>query len=777
MWLRSLLTSLKSRPSVATFRRSRRACTPRLAVEVLDDRCLPSTFTVTNLLDSGAGSLRAAVVAANANPGADSIDFATTGTGTLTSGKLDITDSVTINGPGAGALTLTVSSNHLSSVFDVAASTIDVNIHDLTIANSGGSTIGNIDVGAIYNAGTLTMSNCTLSGNATYTNNSSGGGIYNAGTLTVRNCTLSGNSSPYGGGIYNTGTLTVSNSTLSGNGAYFFSTDGLDFAPAGGAIFSTGTLTVTNSTISNNGAIGGSYYVYSQSDPYSYITVGTDASAGGLFVSGTAFIDHSTIASNNAFGGYGDPGFEGTGYGGGIVVNNGGIAFNNGSQGQLYDSILADNTGYYPDLAGNITSLGHNLIGNSTGGSGFAATDLLNVDPRLGPLQDNGGPMKTMGLRAGSPALDAGDTAGAPAYDQRGPGFPRVLGSAIDIGAVEGQTQAPPPALVISNVALREGNSGTTAFVFTVSLSAPSDQAVSVNYATADDTATAGSDYQAASGRLTIPAGQTTGTITVLVNGDRLPEQNRTFFVNLSSPTNATIAFGQGEGTIVDDDPLITIRDVTVTEGNTGTRDATFTVSLSVACEEAVTVNYATADGTATAGSDYRATSGTLRIPAGQTTGTITVQVNGDRRGEPNETFFVNLSSPTNATLADGQGVGTILDDEPRISISDVTKKEGRRGQTTLFTFTFTLSAAYDQAVTMSYRTVDGTAKTSDQDYVAKTGTLTFAPGETTKTIRIEVKGDNKKEADEMFYLDLSGLSSNALFAKNRGTGTILNDD
>jgi len=139
--------------------------------------------------------------------------------------------------------------------------------------------------------------------------------------------------------------------------------------------------------------------------------------------------------------------------------------------------------------------------------------------------------------------------------------------------------------------------------------------------------------------------------------------------------------------------------------------------------------------------------------------------------------FVVNLSSPTNATIADGQAIGTIVDDEPRISISDVSKSEGKKGQTTLFTFTVTLSAAYDQAVTMSFRTVNGTAITGNSDYVPKTGTLTFAPGETMKTITIEVKGDNKKEANETFYLDLYGLSSNALFTKNRGLGTILNDD
>jgi hypothetical protein len=136
----------------------------------------------------------------------------------------------------------------------------------------------------------------------------------------------------------------------------------------------------------------------------------------------------------------------------------------------------------------------------------------------------------------------------------------------------------------------------------------------------------------------------------------------------------------------------------------------------------------------------------------------------------------VNSSSPYQ-TIADSQGVGTILDDEPRLSISDVAKKEGSGKKTTLFTFTVTLSAAYDQAVTMSYNTTNGTATTGDQDYVAKTGTVTFNPGKTTKTITIEVKGDSKKEANETFYLDLFGNSGNSLFTKNRGIGTILNDD
>jgi hypothetical protein len=226
-----------------------------------------------------------------------------------------------------------------------------------------------------------------------------------------------------------------------------------------------------------------------------------------------------------------------------------------------------------------------------------------------------------------------------------------------------------------------------------------------------------------------------------------------------------------------DDPPSVRIRDATVTEGNAGTASATFTLTLSHASAVDVTVHYAKADITAVAGSDYTAAAGDVIIPAGQTSAPVTVAVTGDRLGEANETFAVNLSAATNAVIGDGRGVGTILDDEPRIRISDVSRAEGRRDRTTRFTFAVTLSAAYDEPVTVSYRTADGTATTSDNDYVAQAGTLTFAPGERTKTITIEVKGDSKREANEYFYVDLFDDSGNSWFTKSRGIGTILNDD
>ena len=221
--------------------------------------------------------------------------------------------------------------------------------------------------------------------------------------------------------------------------------------------------------------------------------------------------------------------------------------------------------------------------------------------------------------------------------------------------------------------------------------------------------------------------------------------------------------------------PQLWIGDVTLTEGNTGTTSATFTVTLTAASIQPVSVAYSTGAGTATAGGDYQAASGTLTFAPGEASKTVTVPVYGDRVAEPNETFIVNLSGATNATIGDGQGIGTILDDEPH----QHQRRDADRGPQghDLFTFTVTLSAAYDQTVTTSFRTSDGTATTSNRDYVGKSGTLTFAPGETTKTITVAVKGDSKREANEYFYLDLFGNSGNSLFTKDRGLGTILNDD
>jgi hypothetical protein len=221
--------------------------------------------------------------------------------------------------------------------------------------------------------------------------------------------------------------------------------------------------------------------------------------------------------------------------------------------------------------------------------------------------------------------------------------------------------------------------------------------------------------------------------------------------------------------------PSLTISDASTKEGNGGQTLLQFTVRLSAAAARTVTVNFATADGTAASGSDYQPVSGPLTFLPGETSKTITVMINGDRVPEPNETLFVNLTEPANATLADTQGRGAIVDDEPRIGINDVKKREGLSG-TTLFVFTVSLSAAYDQAVTVDFATADGTA-TAGSDYQAKSGTLTFAPCQTTATVTVVVIGDQQAEADETFFVNLTGPSGNSLLIDGQGIGTILNDD
>ena len=242
-----------------------------------------------------------------------------------------------------------------------------------------------------------------------------------------------------------------------------------------------------------------------------------------------------------------------------------------------------------------------------------------------------------------------------------------VTGGRLNVSAALDYNSTPTPSLSINDASVTEGNSGTQTATYTVTLSAASASVVTVNYATANGTATAGSDYVAGNGTLTFAPGETSKTISVTVNGDTTFESNETYFVNLSSPSGATLSDSQGTGTIVNDDanPVgVRINDVSVTEGNRNTRNATFTITLTSPLSNAVTVFYATANGSAIAGSDYNATSGSVRIRAGRTSATVSVAVRGDRTVEADETFFVNITSVNGTSIIDGQGLGTILNDD-----------------------------------------------------------------------------------------------------------------
>ncbi|MFO1351110.1 MAG: Calx-beta domain-containing protein [Gammaproteobacteria bacterium] len=331
-------------------------------------------------------------------------------------------------------------------------------------------------------------------------------------------------------------------------------------------------------------------------------------------------------------------------------------------------------------------------------------------------------------------------------------------------------------ALTVGDISHNEGNSGNVNFTFTVTLSNPSVNTVTVNYATANGTASAASDYTATSSVLTFIAGQTSKTISVTVHGDTMVEANETFTVNLSGAVGATIADAQGLGTIINDDgATLTINNVSQAEGNSGSSSFVFTVTLTNPSISDVTVNYATANDTATAGSDYTAKSGALTFTPGQTSKTIPVAVLGDTVVETNETFTLNLSGAVGATIADAQGIGTITnDDSTALAINNVSQAEGNSG-TSSFVFTVTLTHPSASTVTVNYATANGTA-TAGSDYTAKSGTLTFTPGQTSKPITVSVTGDVVFEASETFTVNLSGAVG-ATIADAQGAGTISNDD
>jgi hypothetical protein len=328
----------------------------------------------------------------------------------------------------------------------------------------------------IYNIGDLRIWNSAITANVVPNLGGAlgGGGIANDGAVVIHGSVVAENrigggfsSISYGGGIYNNGHATIIHSTISGNRANDVSLNTV--AGAGGGIYNhtAGVLIVQSSLIAHNqvssdydaygGGIGNGIGVlagglvtvinstivgnlaFAIGDSYGYAQGGGISNTAG----GTVVVQHSTIADNRSEGGAAYVYGSGGGIGGGRFNDPPGPV-------HLSNTIVADNSAKTEaaDLHGSLASSGYNLFSNAAGGSGYAATDLLNVDPLLGPLQDNGGPTQTMGLLHGSPAIDAGDPnpEDPPEWDQRGPGFPRIVNGRLDIGAFEVQaTGAPLP--------------------------------------------------------------------------------------------------------------------------------------------------------------------------------------------------------------------------------------------------------------------------------------------------------------------------------------------
>jgi len=394
---------------------------------------------VLTLADDGsAGSLRG--VMAGALNG-DKITFLVNGTITLTNGELPVTANINIAGPGPRNLVL--NGNAANRAFDIGSGS-QAQISGLTLGNCAATPSFGVGGGAIYNGGTLTLSNCVITncgsipGSIGGQAGGNGGAIYNAGSLSLTACTLANNAGGPGGPGTPVGTFGIGGTGGAGG--------------SGGAIFSTGTLILSGCTLTGNstgaGGPGGTAIPPGIPGPG-----GIGGSGGAIVSSGTATLTSCTIDGNTA-----------TPYGvAGGILNSGVMTLiactvtRNGSQndgGGVYstneftarNSLFAENTAASsPDYFGPFFSQGHNLIGNNAGSFGFFPSDGdivgtpgTPINPVIAPLADNGGPTFTVALRAGSPAIDAGDdtllSAGITA-DQRG--LARKSGAHVDIGAYE----------------------------------------------------------------------------------------------------------------------------------------------------------------------------------------------------------------------------------------------------------------------------------------------------------------------------------------------------
>jgi hypothetical protein len=354
-----------------------------------------------------------------------------------------------------------------------------------------------------------------------------------------------------------------------------------------------------------------------------------------------------------------------------------------------------------------------------------------------------------------------------------------------NIVSINGGTIDTGPTVSIADTKVVEGESGTPAATFTVSLSSPVGVPVTVDYQTSDGTATlADQDYSETHGTLTIPALATSAIVTVPVsNGDPVSEPDETFFVDLSNAAPVRIDRGRATGTISNHyyDNEISISDASVVEGNSSFSVLSFTVTVTGRNAQIVRVGWETLDGTAYGHrdfGDFEPSSGVLAFSTGQTSRTVQIAVIGDVDSEPDETLFVRLSNPSNGVIRRGQAVGTILDDDRPgvVYFGDVAAAEGDAG-TRVFRFPVQLGDVVFGTTTVDYQTVDGTATVADGDYQPASGTLTFPPGAFSDTIRVTVAGDTRIENNETFLVRLSHPVGLSYVSDSVGVGTIQDDD
>lgn len=354
-----------------------------------------------------------------------------------------------------------------------------------------------------------------------------------------------------------------------------------------------------------------------------------------------------------------------------------------------------------------------------------------------------------------------------------------------------------PPLIFLRNPfpAAREPDSGQRGLVFTVALSAAATETVRVTFATADSTAIAGLDYVARSGTLTFLPGVTELRINIAVLGDTIYEGTESFHLSLSAPTGPALLdldAASGSGRIDDNDPRplpllrFATETVALTEGHSGTKGLRFTVTLSEAATETVRVTFATANGSAVAGQDYTARSGTLTFAPGETRRDVNITILGDLTAEADERFDVELGSVTGPALLDPDrraASGVIVNDDAetrpslrfvRDAAESVELDTGQRGMS----FTVELTASPLTAVRATVATANGSAR-AGEDYLAREVMLSFQPGQTRRDFVVTILGDTLVEGVERFYVEILAVTGPAVIDPYRSfaIGTIHDND
>lgn len=322
------------------------------------------------------------------------------------------------------------------------------------------------------------------------------------------------------------------------------------------------------------------------------------------------------------------------------------------------------------------------------------------------------------------------------------------------------------PTLTVNDVSVTEGTGASPRLLtFTVTLSAPSPLNTIVQYSTANGTATAGTDYVAASGSIVIPAGETTRTKQIGIVGDGVLEGDETFYLNLSSAINAEIADNQGAATIIDDDTglsMLSIGDAAVAEGDSGTKEVTVTVTRSAPLAGSASVEYATADGTATSG-DYSGGSGTIAFADGESSKSVIFSIAGDLTIEPNESFSVVLTNPVNAGLADSEGAVTIINDD----ILEVTGLSPTSGPAAGGTVVNLTGSRFHAGMSVHFGDTDATNVTVVSDTTA-TATTVAMPAATLLPVAAHqatfAPTDIRHRALVTFFSDFIDVSADHLF-------------